>query len=62
MTSGYHIRKAKVRRRWYVVLVADNGEVLSTSELLNSEKTALENIDAQLRAAVRETALRATDE
>lgn len=53
MTPGFHIRKAKVRRRWYVVLVADNGEVLSTSELLNSEDAAEENIAAQIKAVRR---------
>ena len=60
--SGFEVHKAKVRRRWYVVLRAGNGEVLSTSELLNSERAAYENIDAQLRAASIEAALRATDD
>lgn len=47
---SFEVHKAKVRRRWYVILRAANGEVLSTSELLNSEATAYDNIDAQVRA------------
>lgn len=50
MIPGFHVRKSRMRRRWYVELIGLNGETLSTSELLNSEATAYENIDAQLRA------------
>jgi uncharacterized protein YegP (UPF0339 family) len=42
----FEIRKAKLRRRWYVVLIASNGEVLCTSELLNSKAAARTNIAA----------------
>ena len=49
MTPGFHVRRStwRLRRRWYVELVGLNAESLSTSELLNSEMTAFENIAAQ---------------
>ena len=46
----FEIRKAKLRRRWYVRLVAENGEVLCTSELLNSKHAARVNICATVTA------------
>lgn len=64
MNPGYNINtKRTVRgRRWWVTVVATNGEPLSHSEQLNSLQAAQENIEAQLRAASIEAALRATDE
>ena len=64
MTAGFHVKSGRTVRgkRWWVVLVAPNGEVLSQSEMLNSERSARENVDAQIRAARIEAALRATDE
>jgi uncharacterized protein YegP (UPF0339 family) len=43
------VKKTKVRHRtrWHVVLVANNGEILSTSESLNSLSAARNNIEAQ---------------
>lgn len=34
------------RRRWHTVLIAANGEILMTSEPLNSEASAMHNIEA----------------
>jgi uncharacterized protein YegP (UPF0339 family) len=49
MTPGFHIRNRRtVRgRRWWVTLVASNGETLSHSEMLNSEAAAWGNVSAQ---------------
>lgn len=46
----YEIRRSRnmLRRlRWHVVFIARNGEPLSSSESLNSEAAALENVEAQ---------------
>lgn len=51
MAPRFEIRKARVRRRWYVVLIAGNGEVLATSELLNSKAAARVNVAATISAA-----------
>ena len=45
-TPRFEIRKARLRRRWYVVLIASNGKTLTTSELLNSKQAARVNIAA----------------
>lgn len=45
------VRRGKVRRnRYHVVLVAENGEPLSSSEVLNSIDAVHRNIEAQLEA------------
>lgn len=52
--SRFEIRQGRSklgRRRYRVVLIADNGEPLSVSEALNSLDAAYVNIDAQRQAA-----------
>lgn len=55
MPPAYEIRPARGLKRLlgqcYVALVASNGEVLSTSEILNRKDTALANIEAQKSAS-----------
>lgn len=50
-TPGFHIRKSPLRRRWWVILVGNNGKTLSHSEQLNSEAAAEINIAAQRKIA-----------
>lgn len=47
LSPGFNITHSKLRRRWWVTLVADNYEVLSHTEQLNSREAAEENIAAQ---------------
>lgn len=51
LRPGFHIRKSRLLRRWWVTLVADNSRVLSHSEQLNSRQAALTNIAAQRSVA-----------
>jgi sulfite reductase alpha subunit-like flavoprotein len=44
-----HINRSK-DKKFYVTVVAENGEILSTSETLNSKQAAWKNIDAQWEA------------
>lgn len=46
----FEVRKAKLRKRWHVVLIGANGEPLSTSETLNSVDAVNVNVQAQLGA------------
>lgn len=41
-----HIHRS-VDKKFYVTVVAENGETLSTSEMLNSKQAAWKNIKAQ---------------
>lgn len=45
-TPRFEIRRSRVRRRFYVVLIASNGKVLAVSEMLNSKEAARTNIAA----------------
>ncbi len=49
MKQGLHIKEGRTVRgkRFWVVLVAANGEVLSHSEMLNSRQAAEKNLAAQ---------------
>lgn len=44
-----HINKSK-DKKYYVTVVAENGEILSTSETLNSKRNAWKNVEAQAKA------------
>ncbi len=44
----YHIVKTK-SKKFQVVLVGENGEPLSTSEILNTKQSAFKNISAQAK-------------
>lgn len=44
-----HINRSK-DKKFYVTVVAENGEILSTSETLNSKQAAWKNIAAQCKA------------
>lgn len=47
----FQVRRSRLRRhRWHVVLIAANGEILSTSETLNSIDAVNNNVAAQLAA------------
>lgn len=51
-TPRFEIRRSRIgRHRWRVVLIGDNGEVLSVSEHLNSRQAALTNIAATVSDA-----------
>lgn len=52
LRPGFNITHSRLRRRWWVTLVADNHEVLSHSEQLNSRRAAEENIAAQREAVL----------
>lgn len=49
--AHWEVRRSKLLRRWHVVLVGDNGEPLSSSEVLNSRDAVETNIAAQREAA-----------
>ena len=47
----FEIRKSKkpfTRQKFYVVLIAENGEDLSRSEMLTSEGAAMSNVESQM--------------
>lgn len=48
LKPGFNIRRAgKDGKKFRVVLVAKNGEILSVSEVLNSRQSAVKNLQAQ---------------
>lgn len=42
----YEVRRTRLRRRWYFVLIADNGEIICTSEVYNSGRACQDGIES----------------